>query len=113
MSSHNSKLIFFCLQEKYTKAILKGKLKEAEMTYENMKAMAVKIETTTAQVFQEKNLTNIEENSVFIRTKIETCKKQINELQEIIPLPDENSNVNKGFRLNENQLPLSIRLHRS
>ena len=89
---------------------MKGKLEEAEETLKNLKTVAAKIETTSMKGFRDTNLADIEENAIFIRKNFELCQTRMNELKEIIPLP-ENNNVNsKSFNLRPEQLPACIRL---
>lgn len=87
-----------------------GKQKEAEETLENLKSEAAKIEATSTQIFQAKNLTDIEGNSAFIRTKLETFKNQLAELNELVPRSDENSNNKESTQFKEEFLSKKLAL---
>ena len=100
----------FFNQEKYTTAILQGKQKEAEETLANLKAEAARIEATSIQIFQAKNLSDIEGNSDFIRTKVETFKSQLAELNELVPASDENANNKESTRYKEELLAKKLGL---
>jgi len=89
---------------------LQGKQKEAEETLANLKAEAARIEATSIQIFQAKNLTDIGGNSDFIRTKVETFKSQLAELNELVPPSDENANNKESTRYKEDLLSKKLGL---
>ncbi len=90
-------MYLFFLQEKYKKAVFKGKLKEATETLENLKSAASEIEATSLKVLRENNTTNIQENAEFIQKKVEMCKTQLSGLRELLP-EETPENTNKVFR---------------
>jgi len=84
------------------KAVLEGKLKEANNTLERFTAVFSMVETTT-QIFQENNLTNIKENVEFINTKMNTYRSQLKELKSSIPSEEHDGKPN----LNDAQVKLA------
>jgi len=88
--------------ELFMKAVLEGKLKEANNTLERFTAVFSMVETTT-QIFQENNLTNIKENVEFINTKMNTYRSQLKELKSSIPSEEHDGKPN----LNDAQVKLA------
>lgn len=80
-------------------------MKEVTETLEYSKSLATDIESTSVQVFQENRISDITENAEFIQKKIQKCKTQLKDLEDILNLPEDPENG----KLSEEHLPKALR----